>query len=165
MVDIFKIKDIIDEDFVNYKKPSMFIATNTCSFKCELEDINVKCQNMPIVKQPTIVINIDNLIKRYLSNDITKAIVIGGLEPFDQFEELCSFIKMFRNISNDDVVIYTGYNKDEIIDKVNILLQYNIKGIIIIKYGRFINNGKKRYDDVLGIELASSNQYAVAYNN
>ena len=35
----FRIKDVIDEDFANYKKPSMFIATSQCSFKCEKEEI------------------------------------------------------------------------------------------------------------------------------
>ena len=31
------IKGIIDEDFLNYKKPSMVIAFPHCSFKCEKE--------------------------------------------------------------------------------------------------------------------------------
>jgi len=29
-----RIKTIKDEDFVNYKKASMFIGTATCDFKC-----------------------------------------------------------------------------------------------------------------------------------
>ena len=29
------VKGIIDEDFVNYKKPSMYIAMPNCSFKCD----------------------------------------------------------------------------------------------------------------------------------
>ena len=32
-----KIKNIIEEDFVNYKVPSMFIATSRCDFKCDKE--------------------------------------------------------------------------------------------------------------------------------
>ena len=31
------IKDIIDEDFINYKKPSMFIGTVKCDWKCCIE--------------------------------------------------------------------------------------------------------------------------------
>jgi hypothetical protein len=31
---------------------------------------------------------------------------------------------------------------------------------IIIKFGRFVPNQEKHYDEVLGIELASPNQYA-----
>lgn len=164
IVKYINIKDVIDEDFVNYKKPSMFIATNTCSFKCEKEDKNVKCQNCKIVKQKTIKENINKLIKRYLKNDITHAIVFGGLEPFDQCEELFSFILSFREKSNDDVVIYTGYNEIEIYDKVQNLLHLNDnKGSIIIKYGRFKANDTERYDSILGITLASSNQYAIEY--
>jgi hypothetical protein len=31
------IKGIVDEDFVNYKKPSMFIIMPYCDFKCDKE--------------------------------------------------------------------------------------------------------------------------------
>lgn len=159
------IKDIIDEDFVNYKKPSMFIATSKCSFKCEKEDCEVHCQNSDIVKQKTIKESINKLINRYLKNDITRAVVFGGLEPFDQIDEVISFIITFRKYSYDDIVIYTGYNEIEVYDKRKALLfANNHNGKIIIKYGRFKSNGLKRYDNVLGIELASSNQYAVVYN-
>ena len=119
---------------------------------------------MSITKQPTINENINKLIKRYLSNDITQAIVIGGLEPFDQFKELYNFIKMYRAVSTDDIVIYTGYIEKEINEQVNLLLDLNKNGNLIIKYGRFIGDNSKKYDDILGIYLASSNQYAVMYN-
>ena len=64
-------------------------------------------------------------------------------------------IDMIRHLCEDDIVIYTGYNKEEIIDKVNLLK--NFKNIII-KYGRFIPNQEKHYDEILGVELASTNQ-------
>lgn len=161
----FNVKDVIDEDFVNYKKPSMFIATSKCSFKCEKEDCEVHCQNSSIVRQKTIKENINKLINRYLKNDITHAIVFGGLEPFDQMDELISFIIAFRKYLYDDIVIYTGYNEIEVYDKRKALVfANNHNGKIIIKYGRFKANGIKRYDNILGIELASSNQYAVVYN-
>lgn len=164
VVKTIKIKDIIDEDFVNYKKPNMFIATATCTFKCEREDCEVHCQNSSIVRQKSIKQNINKLINRYLKNDITKAIVFGGLEPFDQMDELISFVLAFRNQSSDDIVIYTGYNEVEVYNKRNALLFANDhRGKIIIKYGRFKSNSSKRYDNILGVELASSNQYAIEY--
>ena len=178
MIATITIKDIIDEDFTNYKKSSMFIATSKCSFKCEKEDCNVQCQNSKIVKQPNIIISINKLINRYLNNSITNAIVIGGLEPFDQFEEIYSFINEFRKYSNDDIVIYTGYTEDEIhnmkynektyleaILEVNKspLNDGNTDSTIIIKYGRFKSTGDKKYDIGLGVELASSNQYSKIY--
>lgn len=173
------IKDLLDEDFINYKKAAMFIATSKCSFKCEKEDNNVHCQNSKIAKQTNLVMIIDKIIDRYMNNIITESIVFGGLEPLDQIDELLDFIQIFRQKSNDDIVIYTGYTENEVKSfkyrnksYLDALLEVNrttpeaslIKPSLIIKYGRFKANGDKKYDDILGIELASSNQYAKIYN-
>ena len=69
------IKNIIDEDFINFKFPSMTIEMPFCTFKCDKEcGINV-CQNSALVKEPNIEILTEKLITRYLNNPITKAIV------------------------------------------------------------------------------------------
>lgn len=152
------IKGITDEDFVNYKKPAMFIATSKCSFKCEKEcGVVGMCQNHPLAAASEMELSDEKIIKRFLSNDISKAVVFGGLEPFDQFEELFLLIKRFREKTNDDVVIYTGYNENEIKRQVEELRQFKN---IIIKFGRYIPNQPPHYDELLGIELASNNQYA-----
>lgn len=154
-----KVKNIIDEDFTNYKKPSMFIGTSKCNnFKCDKECGKPVCQNSELAKAPTIEINNDEIIKRYLDNPITEAVVIGGLEPFDTFEELYEFIKDFRRKSNDDIIIYTGYYPEEVSEKIR---QLSLFLNIVIKFGRFIPNQKSHYDTVLGVELASDNQEAV----
>ena len=154
------IKDLRDEDFVNYKKASMFIATCFCDWKCCKEqglDISI-CQNSQISKQKNIDIPIYEIYDRYINNDITSSIVIGGLEPMLQFNDILETIKFFRNKEClDDFVIYTGYYSNEIKKNIEILKQFSN---IIIKYGRFIPNQEKHYDDVLGIYLASNNQYA-----
>ena len=154
-----KIKGLIDEDFTNYKLPSMFLITTTCDFKCCKELGNNICQNMDVVKQPTIDIDDDNLIKRYLENPITKAIVFGGLEPFEQFEEVYDFIHKLRFEYNcfDPVVIYTGFYPEEKVDELIRLSKFDK---IIVKFGRFIPDQKPHFDQVLGIELASNNQWA-----
>lgn len=156
-----KVKNIIFEDFVNYKKPSMFIGMPSCTFKCDKEAGCQVCQNSDLANSPTIEINNDEIIKRYLNNPITEAIVLGGLESFDTFEELYNFIKIFREKSNDDIVIYTGYYPDEIEDKIKEL--YSFKNIYI-KFGRFIPNSQKIYDNILGIELSSNNQFTLPIN-
>ena len=153
-----KVKGIIDEDFVNYKKPSMFIATSKCDFKCDKEAGCQVCQNSDLANSPTIEINDDDIIKRYLDNPITEAIVIGGLEPFDDINELFEFISDFRQYSKDDIVIYTGYYPEDIPSYID-RFQQNFKNIII-KFGRFIPNQKSHYDTVLGVDLASDNQEA-----
>lgn len=175
-----RVKDIIEEDFINYKKPSMFIATTKCTFKCEKEDCRIHCQNSKIAKQPNIDVSINELITRYAKNNITKAIVFGGLEPFDQIDEMLTFIKEFRKKFSDDIVIYSGYTENELINNLRYkdksyldsILESNninyqtssIKPTIIIKYGRFMLDNITKYDEILGIELASSNQYAKKYN-
>lgn len=159
------IKSFKDEDFVNYKKPSMFIITPTCSFKCDKENGCLMCQNSHLVREPTHNVNTRDLINRYLDNPITKAIVFGGLEPFDMSEELEHFVELLRLSyeCNDDIVIYTGYTEEELAENPHhnwIITRPNI----IIKYGRFRPNQAPHYDEVLGVNLASNNQYAKRYN-
>ena len=156
------IKGLTDEDFVNYKKPAMFIATSKCSFKCEKEcGVTGMCQNHPLATAFEISLPNEKIVERFLSNDISEAIVFGGLEPFDQFDELFLLIKEFREKTNVDIVVYTGYNENEIQEQVEKLKQFEN---VIIKFGRYIPNSSKRYDDVLGIYLSSENQYALKLN-
>lgn len=151
------IKQLLDEDFVNYKKAAMFIGFPKCNFKCDKESGEQVCQNGALANAPKIEIETEALIKRYMQNDITNAIVIGGLEPFDSYDQLFEFITLLRMKCNDDVVIYTGYYKKEIKGLIDELLQFKN---IIIKYGRYIPNRKKCFDEVLGVYLASDNQFA-----
>lgn len=152
-----KIKGIVMEDFSNYKLPSMFIIFPVCDWKCDRECEERVCQNGSLAKAPTKDVDVDVLIEKYLSNPISKAVVCGGLEPLDSWLDLLLFIEKFREKSQDDIVIFTGYNKEEITDKVNILKQHKN---IIMKFGRFVPNQGKHYDGVLGVYLASDNQYA-----
>ena len=149
-----KIKGLISEDFVNYKKPAMTIMFPHCNgFKCGAE----YCQNSPLSKAEDIEMDISDIVIRYLNNPITESVVMQGLEPFDSWDDLIGLVDCLRRSTDDDIVIYTGYNKEEIINKVCLLSNYKN---IIIKYGRYITNQEKHYDEVLGVYLASSNQYA-----
>lgn len=152
-----KVIDIIDEDFVNYKKPCMTIMMPYCTFKCDKEYGKQVCQNSDLAAAAKIEIESKKIIERYLNNSISEAIVFQGLEPFDSFYQVLDFIKKFREVSNDDIVIYTGYNKEEI--KWYLLFLKNFDNIII-KYGRYIPGQKKHFDKTLGVYLASDNQYA-----
>lgn len=152
------IKGIIDEDFINYKKPCMVIEFPYCSFKCDKECGKQVCQNGALANSPNINIERMDLTDRYLKNDITQSIVMQGLEPFDSWNDLITLIFLFRCYTNDDIVIYTGYNESEIFEQIE-RLQY-FKNIII-KFGRYIPNQQAHYDDTLGVNLASNNQYAI----
>ena len=91
-----RLKGMCDEDFVNYKQPSMMLVSSYCNFKCDRENGINSCQNSSLAKAPIINIEEDTIIQRYLMNDITKAICIAGLEPFEQYDEVFCFIKTLR---------------------------------------------------------------------
>lgn len=150
------LKGIIDEDFVNYKVPSMVLMFPYCTFKCGSE----YCQNSNLAKAESITVGIKSICERYVNNSITEAVVCQGLEPIDSFDELVQLISKLRNMGiNDDVVIYTGYTKEELIEKQCLESLKEFENIVI-KYGRYLPNNKPHYDDILGVNLASDNQYA-----
>ena len=151
------IKGLIEEDLINYKLPSMFIIFTNCSFKCDKECGEQVCQNSTLAHTKNINIATEKIVKKYCNNPITKTIVCGGLEPLDDFNDLYNLIATFRIYTNDDIIIYTGYNKNEILNEIEKLKEFEN---IIIKFGRFIPNQEKHYDKILGVELASPNQYA-----
>ena len=151
------VKEIRDEDFTSYKKPSMVIGFPSCTFKCERECGQKMCQNSALATAPDIHVNKYDIVDRYLTNPITKSIIMAGLEPFDSWENLSDLIVEFRKYTNDDIVIYTGYKKEEISYAIDWLTLFPN---VIVKYGRFIPNQEPHYDEVLGIKLASDNQYA-----
>lgn len=164
LTDSIRLKGLLDEDVVNYKKASMFLATCKCDFKCARDGnfpISI-CQNSTLAQSPEITIEIEKLVNRYLNNPYTSAVVIAGMEPFLQFEEVYSFIKKLRESSNDDIVIYTGYYLLEVLDELKELTKFKN---IIIKFGRYVPNRKSVYDELLGISLSSSNQFAIKVDN
>lgn len=157
-----RVKTIVDEDFVNYRKPSMFIGTISCNGKCCTEagiPLSV-CQNDGWRSCAPVIISDRELCIRYLTNPLTNAIVIGGLEPFEQASEVYKLIWTLRNVfeCKDDVVIYTGYTQDEVKAETDMLSRFDN---IIIKFGRFVPNQTPHCDEVLGVKLVSNNQYAV----
>lgn len=155
------VKDIIAEDFANYKSPSMFIVSSICDFKCCKEanvDVSM-CQNSSLVKQKIKNIPDEDIFAMFSNNPITKAVVIGGLEPILQITELLNLLFVFRNNGdNHDFVIYTGYYPNEIKKELEMLGGYDN---IIVKFGRYIPNKPSCFDNVLGVTLASNNQFAL----
>lgn len=162
------IKGLVDEDFVQYKKPSMFIGTFICDWKC-CKDAGrsvTMCQNSPLANSKSKAVEFSTLYGRYINNPITKAIVFGGLEPMLQFKQVMELIKYFRQKGcKDDFVIYTGYYEDELREEIKFIESFvkEYDGKIIVKFGRFIPDQESRWNRILGVELASPNQYAKEY--
>lgn len=174
-----KVKGIIDEDFVNFFAPAMYIAFPSCTFKCDQENGQQLCHNCDLAKEPDIEIDKEEIIARYISNPITKAIVLAGLEPLDSFLDLVSFVDCFRRQYHreDPIIIYTGYTEEELMRgqfgssnmKPNKIFAEEWKALIkygvIVKFGRFRPNQEPHFDEVLGVNLASDNQYAKEFKS
>lgn len=162
-----KIRGLIDEDIVNYKKTAMYLAFPNCSFKCEKESGCKICQNASLVESKTIEITPEEICERYINNPLTSALVCAGLEPFDSRYDMLTIIEYLRRkyYCEDDVVIYTGYTEEELQDPNNVEINFIYKNLknynnIIIKFGRFVPGEEPHFDEVLGVNLASNNQYA-----
>lgn len=149
-----EIKALLDEDFINYRKCSMFIGFPNCNWKCGKEF----CQNSALACAPVKTVFADDLVIRYTQNPLSEAIVVGGLEPFDDFDMLYLLVKTFRESGVDDFfVIYTGYDEEEVLEEISKLSKFPN---IIVKFGRFVPDQEPHFDDVLGVNLVSDNQYA-----
>jgi len=154
-----KLKGIIDYDCTNYKEPCLTLEFPYCDFKCDKLNKCQVCQNRPLARAETYEIPGEKIWKMYEENPLTKAFCFQGLEPFDSFMDLAEIIHFIREVKkcNDPIVIYTGYDKGEDIIVEGMLRKYKN---IIVKWGRFILNQTPHYDKILGVNLASNNQYA-----
>ena len=146
------IKQILHESFADYKKCSILICGCTCTWKCGKN----LCQNSSLALSPTIEVDVEKIVEEYMKNDLTSAIVFGGLEWMDQFLELLELIEEFRKKTDDDIIVYTGYNKTEIEEKIILLKKHKN---IIVKFGRYVPGQQVHFDEVLGVYLSSKNQY------
>lgn len=156
---LYRTKAIKDEVFQDYKKSSMLISNTTCNFKCDKINGCKVCQNSELVKGKTFILSFKDIIERYKNNPITSAVIFGGLEQFDEFSQMSLLINVLRNRYNilDDIIIYTGYTKEQVINQINYLQKFKN---IIIKFNPYLMNRKKRFDELLGVTLSSDNQYS-----
>lgn len=156
---LYRTKAIKDEVFQDYKKSSMLISNTTCNFKCDKINGCKICQNSELVKGKTFILSFKDIIERYKNNPITSAVIFGGLEQFDEFSQMSLLINVLRNRYNllDDIIIYTGYTKEQVINQINYLQKFKN---IIIKFNPYLMNRKKRFDELLGVTLSSDNQYS-----
>lgn len=166
-----KLIDVKTDNIVDYKETSILLVFPYCSGKC-----GPKCHNYKLIGTTKInEYKIEDIVNLYNKLNTHRSIVCAGLEPFDSFEDLTNIVKYFSNCNKDcDIVIYTGYTEEEIKYSVKLLndifnknLNKSFKKSLIIKFGRYVfdaENSYKYYSDILGVELASNNQYAKIIN-
>lgn len=109
--------------------------------------------------QKTIDVDDERIYEIFSENPITKCVVIGGLEPMIQMNEIVALIKLFREKGCEcRFIIYTGYVPNELVKEVDILSNL---GAITVKFGRYNPLLPPVFDNTLGVELVSNNQFAV----
>ena len=99
------VKNIIDQDFCQYKKPCMTIVFPSCSFKCDKECGESVCQNSALALSPDIEIDTYTVVKRFLENEMVNTLCCAGLEPFDTPRDLNRLISLLRFCECDDEII------------------------------------------------------------
>lgn len=154
-----RVKGIIDYDCTNYKEPCLTIEFPYCDFKCDKLNRCQVCQNSELYFEPDIEISGEQIWQMYQANPLTKAFCFQGMEPFDSHMDLIELIKFIRinKQCNDPIIIYTGYEQGE--DYITEWALHKYKNIIV-KWGRYLLGYEPHYDEVLGVNLASNNQYA-----
>ena len=90
-----------------------------------------------------------------LQEDLSNS-VLHGARGQNHSLNLIFYFRIYQDC-HDPFIIYTGYYPEEIDGQIKFL---SIFENIIIKFGRYIPNRNNKYDEILGVTLASDNQFA-----
>jgi len=157
---IMKLKQILHETYGDYKECSMLLIADNCINKCE------GCHNQHLLQLESKIFPDEEIIKRFVENPLSKAIIFGGLEPMDQAEEVEKFIFTAINMGIAcPIIIYTSYNPLSYVFRCSNVMEAikQYLGKVIIKHGPYKKDLKPVFNEDLGVTLASSNQYTIVY--
>ncbi|RUM60821.1 MAG: radical SAM protein [Persephonella sp.] len=98
--------------------------------------------------------DVEDVLKEIFSFNVKKITISGG-EPFDQSEALEYILKKLKKNNFNDILVYTGYEYDELIKKYKNILDY----IDVLIAGRFIEGLESKY-----IWKGSENQKMYIFN-
>jgi len=127
----------------------MTIEFPYCDFKCDRENGTQLCHNWALTDCKSLKIEPARIAHLYVTSALTSALCMQGLEPMDSFDDVIEVCSLVRAVTDDDIVIYTGYNRDEIEDK-------------IYTFGVCLN--EEKYKEVIGEILKYSETKAYLQN-
>lgn len=164
--------DVKTDNITDYKETSVLLIFPYCSGKCGNACHNKYLQNL---SENEYLHTTSKAIKQlYEGLSTHKAIVMAGLEPFDSFDDVLDIVKTICSSHKAcDIVIYSGYKKDEYDETFKDKLlacyfDYNIYNNkkLIVKLGRYDEKHKNSWHSViLGVSLATDNQCVLCYTD
>lgn len=127
------------------------IIANNCNRNCR------NCFNQHLKNKPSIDMTADDIIAEVKKNPFNEGIILGGLEWFEQIDDMKVLMQTAAN-SGLKIMVYTGFPviKDETIFK-----ECAKKVDTYLKIGPYIETlpGRQMY----GITLASKNQKIIKF--
>lgn len=73
-----------------------------------------------------------------MKDTVPDGLIISGGEPFDQPEALYELVNTFEARYGDDILVYTGYQLDELTEKNDPMIEGTIKKIAVLIDGNYI---------------------------
>lgn len=123
-----------------------------CNKRCK-ECISPEMQDKNYGKS----IDVNDLIKIIdKKKDLIDGFTISGGEPFDQFESLDYLLQQLCHIS-DDVIIFTGYTMDELINKFGSELERALKHVSLLVDGPYV----KELNEKQGLRGSSNQSFII----
>ena len=111
--DEIRLSGLIEESIVDGPGFRFVIFTQGCPKRCFMCH-NAETQSM----DGGYVEKLDNITKKWKGNPLLKGITISGGEPFIQPDKVLYLIKEAKK-DNLDVVIYSGFYYEELVDRGN----------------------------------------------
>jgi anaerobic ribonucleoside-triphosphate reductase activating protein len=83
---------------------------------------------------------ISNIISHIVTTTKVDGVTISGGEPFLQAKELASVVAFLNHLKLDDILIYTGYTKEELVLQKDPSIDYILDNIAVLIDGPYVDS-------------------------
>lgn len=82
--------------------------------------------------------SVDEIVSAIMEHDKLTGVTISGGEPFLQFDELCKLVNRIKSSTSLDIMIYTGFQFEELKEKFGTVFDELLNRIDILIDGEYI---------------------------
>lgn len=98
------------------------------------------CYAQDALKAGGDIVKVDDIFNIILKEKNITGLTISGGEPFDQSSDLAYLIKQIKLYTKLDIIVFTGYNYEELVDQKNESINQILTDIDLLIDGRFDEN-------------------------